>query len=197
MRIGIDIDGVLTNIAEFNRNYGSKFCYENNIDYNVKTDNYDLYKMFDISKEDGDVFWDEHLEFYSKTEDIRPFAKDIIKKLKEEGNEIYIITARYLTNRDDEAGENMRNIVRNWLSEKGVVYDKLIFSKADMERKTDEINDNEIDLMIEDNPQNINELSEIIPVICYDTSYNKECHGNNIIRCYSWYDIYKKIKEIY
>ena len=40
------------------------------------------------------------------------------------------------------------------------------------------------------------ELSKYIPVICYDTPYNKECNGKNIIRAYSWYDIYRKLKEI-
>ncbi len=32
-----------------------------------------------------------------------------------------------------------------------------------------------------------------LPVICYDAQYNKHCNGNNIIRCYSWYDIYEKL----
>ena len=52
------------------------------------------------------------------------------------------------------------------------------------------------DLLIEDNPNNINELKDFVPVICYDTGYNKECVGDKITRCYSWYDIYRKIKDI-
>lgn len=38
---------------------------------------------------------------YATNEKARPFAAEVIKKLKEDGNEIYIITARWLTNRDD------------------------------------------------------------------------------------------------
>lgn len=90
----------------------------------------------------------------------------------------------------------MRNIVINWLSENDIYYDELIFSKAAKERKSQEIVDNNIDIMIEDNPNNILELSKIIPIICYDTSYNKDCNNQNIIRCYSWYDIYKKISDL-
>ena len=35
MRIGIDIDGCLTDVASFIANFGTKFCYENNIKYNL------------------------------------------------------------------------------------------------------------------------------------------------------------------
>ena len=31
--------------------------------------------------------------------------------------------------------------------------------------------------------------------MCFDTRYNKNCEGKNIIRVYSFYDIYEKIKE--
>ena len=33
MRVGIDIDGVLTNIEQFVIDYISKYCVENNIEY--------------------------------------------------------------------------------------------------------------------------------------------------------------------
>ena len=50
--------------------------------------------------------------------------------------------------------------------------------------------------MIEDKPLNINSISKLIPVLCYDALYNEECCGNNIYRVYSWYDIYTKINKI-
>ena len=50
--------------------------------------------------------------------------------------------------------------------------------------------------MIEDNTNNILTISKLIPVICMDTRYNQSCEGDNITRCYSWYDIYSKIKMI-
>jgi len=49
--------------------------------------------------------------------------------------------------------------------------------------------------MIEDTVNNIVSISKIIPVICFDTRYNQNCQGDNITRCYSWYDIYSKIKK--
>lgn len=196
MRIGIDIDGVITNIEQFVMNYMSKYCVENNIDYSIGNSNYDYCKTFHISKEVENDFWSIYLEKYAINEKARPFAAEMISKLKEDGHEIYIITARWGTNRDDESGNRMREIVKNWLYENKIVYDKLVFSKASKERKTQEIVEHKIDLMIEDSPNNINELANIIPVICYNAEYNKDCIGNKITRCYSWYDIYNKISNL-
>ena len=50
--------------------------------------------------------------------------------------------------------------------------------------------------MIEDKVENINKISTRIPVICYNAGYNECCLEKNIIRCYSWYDIYAKIKKM-
>lgn len=197
MRIGIDIDGVLTNIEQFSIDYLSKYCFENYIEYSIGESNYNISETFSISPKQEDAFWDKYLIFYAINEKARPFASEVIKKLKADGHEIYIITARYLTNRDDTVGENMRKIVKNWLLENEIIYDTLIFSKSLNEGKKQEIMENAIDLMIEDSPNNINELSRVIPVICYDATYNKTCSNDRIFRCYSWYDIYKKIVEIF
>lgn len=195
MRIGIDIDGVLTDIERFVVDYVPKYCIENNIEYKIGESDYNICKTFNINKEQGNNFWDTYIEDYAKNEKARAFASEVIEKLKQEGNEIYIITARWDTNREDEKGSKMRETVKNWLCEYKIPYDKLVFSKAEQERKSDEIIENKIDLMIEDNPNNINELSKIIPVICYHAEYNKECKSDKITRCYSWYDIYRTISN--
>ena len=192
MRIGIDIDGVFTDLRQFHIDYGSKYCYENNIDFSYDLSYFDIASTFNITKDLEKDFWNKYLEFYAREEKIRPFAKEIIDKLKEDGNEIYIITARWLADREDEIGENMRNITKNWLYENDIKYDKLIFTKSS---KLQYCIDNKIDLMIEDDSKNINELSTKVPVICYDAEYNRNCKGNNIIRCYSWYDVYIKINQ--
>lgn len=196
MKIGIDIDGVLTNLEQFSIDYLSKYCFENNIEYHIGKSQYNMSKSFGISVKQEDDFWNKYLEFYAKNEKARPFASEVIKQLKKDGHEIYIVTARSLTNRNDNIGENMRKIVKKWLLDNKITYDKLIFSKSIREKKKQEIIENEINLMIEDNPNNINELSNIIPVICYDATYNRICSNDRIFRCYSWYDIYKKISEI-
>ena len=56
---------------------------------------------------------------------------------------------------------------------------------------------NYIELMIEDSPENIKEISSKVPTFCYNCLYNKDIEGENITRVYSWYDIYDKIKKMF
>lgn len=196
MRIGIDIDGVLTNMEQYLVDHLTKYCVENNINFNIGISSYQVFKSFNITSEQEDGFWNEYIEDYAINEKARPFSSEVIKKLKDDGNEIYIITARWKTNEDTAYGKKMREIVKDWLIRNDIVYDKLIFSKAQNERKSQEIIENGIDLMIEDNPNNINELSKIVPIICYNAEYNRECVGDKITRCYSWYDVYRTIQDI-
>ena len=189
MRIGIDIDGVIIDIEKWQLDYGSKYYFEKYGNVEIKDPcGFDTIDIFNYEKKDDDEFWDKHLEYYSINEKPRPFASEVIKKLKDDGNEIFIITARY-----SHEQEKMRNIVKNWLEQNKIYYDKIIFSYED---KLQYCIDNKIDIMIEDRPKNINDISKYIPVICYDAGYNEKCTGKNIIRAYSWYDIYCKIKKL-
>ena len=86
----------------------------------------------------------------------------------------------------------MQRLVKEWLKTNSVLYDEIIFTM----KKADVCKEKKIDLMIEDKPENIEDISKEIPVIVYDCSYNQEIHNKNVIRCYSWYDIYEKIKKL-
>ena len=189
MRIGIDIDGVLTDIEQWQLDVGGKFFskYDKSV---VNNEGYEISEIFDISNELDDEFWNEYLYEYVTKEPSRKYASEVIKKLKDDGNEIYIVTARYLTDRDTDDGKRMRKIVVNWLKEQNIYYDEIIFSPEDKKENCKKYN---IDIMIEDKVDNINKISSIIPVICFHAGYNKECKGNNIYRVYNWYDIYNLI----
>lgn len=193
MRIGIDIDGVLTDIEQWQLDYGSKIIFEQYNKGIINGNGYDIKEIFDVERNLDDDFWRKYLYDYAIKEPARKFSDEVTNKLKEDEHEIYIITARFLTDKDDENGKKMRNIVINWLKEYNICYDKIIFSPED---KLDICLENNIDLMIEDKVDNINTISEKIPVICFDARYNQECKGKNVYRCYSWYDIYNQIEEI-
>lgn len=192
MRIGIDIDGVLTDFEKWQLEVGSKFFikYNKNI---VIPDGYDSDTVFNVTKEMDSEFWHNYLYDYAKNEPARKFAGEVIDLLRDKGYKIYIITARYLTNRNDDLGNEMRNIVINWLKNNKINYDKIIFSPED---KFEICKQNNIGIMIEDKVENINNISTIIPVICFNAGYNKSCIGNNIYRAYTWYDIYYQITNI-
>ena len=185
MKIGIDIDGVLTDISKFYLDYGAKFALEKNIDEIADPDGYEIEDILNLEKGVHKEFWDKYDNYYTKEKYTREFASEIIEKLKNEGNEIYLITARNPEKEEDECWTT------NWLKENNIYYDKLTFT----DKKLEYCKNNNIDLMIEDSINQITEISKIIPVICLDTRYNKDCKGNNMRRCYSWYDIYTKIKK--
>lgn len=196
MKIGIDIDGVLTDIEQWQIDYGSKFYFEKYSKEIQNNEGYETTDIFNVDNKLDDEFWNEYFKEYSINVDVRKFASEVINKLKQDSNEIYIITARgsFLSHSADVMSiEENRNIVLDWLKRNKIEYDKIIFSPED---KLDICKENDIDIMIEDKPANIENISTQIPVICFHAGYNKNCIGDNIIRCYSWYDIYSKINRM-
>ena len=190
MRIGIDIDGTLTDIEKFQLDYGSKFFSEYN-KFIVNPNGYETSEIFNVDEDLDNKFWEKYYFDYLKNDPIRDFASEIIKKLKDEGNEIYIITARHADNIITDKESSL--LTKAWLDKNEVKYDKLIFSP---EEKLNTCLENKIDIMVEDKPANIKNLSTKIPVICIHAGYNQNCNGSNIYRAYSWYDVYHKIKNI-
>ena len=194
MRIGIDIDGVLTDIEKFQIDYGSKFYYEKYNKRVVEKDGYETNEIFNTSEKNDDKFWLKYFLLYELKIKTRNFSSKIIKKIRKEKHEVYIITARgnFLSKNKILYGLN-KFIVKFWLFKNKIKYDKIIFTNDD---KINEIKKYKIDVMIEDKPDNITKISRYIPVLCYDAEYNEQLNGRNIIRCYSWYDIYSKIGTI-
>ena len=197
MNIGIDLDGVLTNYRQFAIEQGQKYCRENN---KGKLENPEAYYMKDMYNWDEETdydFWIKNIFLYAKENPAIQGASENIKKLKEDGHTIFIITARKFATPDDnceqEIKEKMKKTVKEWLIKNKIEYDYVIFSKED---KSKNIIENDIDVMIEDSPNNLKNLSKLTKMICYDWPYNKGIENDNIYRCYNWNEIYDKILEI-
>ena len=179
MKIGIDIDGVLTDEHNYVLDNGTKYFSENNILYIVNRSIYDSEEIFGVSEDEYNNFWKEYIFEYSKNIPIRRHAADIIKKLKEKGNEIFIITSRSFTTYENENKYKMQYLVKEWLNKNSVLYDEIIFTRE----KADICKQKNIDLMIEDKPENIENISKEIPVIAYDCPYNEKiCNNKGIFK---------------
>lgn len=189
MNIGIDIDGVLTDLSSFYLDYGSMYYY-NKGTYIKNPNEYHFKDIFKVNQKEDDDFWTRFINEYCLNTPPRRFASEIIKKLKNEGNNIYLITSRdFLVSKTDK-GNGKIDITKKWLENNDISYDKLVFSPHD---KIPDIKKLNVDIMIEDSPINIESISKIIPVIAFDTRYNKDTKSK--YRCYSWYDIYKTLTE--
>ena len=194
MNIGIDIDGVLTDIEKFMIEYGTKFCLEEDLEINIKQIDYSEMVMFNWTQEQSDRFWNRYFTGYTLNETQRKFASEVINKLREQGNKIYIITARNEYGLSEEYYGKMQQLTKEWLRKQNITYDRLIFAKD--EEKISQCLENNIDVMIEDSPRNINDISRKVKVIKYDCKYNESIEGPNIITAYSWWHIYDLINKL-
>lgn len=201
MNIGIDLDGVLTNYRQFAIEQGLKYCKENKKGKLINPDGYESTDIFDWDEKTDLDFWIKNIFIYARENPAIEGASENIKKLKADGHTIYIITARWLASTEidknfsclNEIRQTMRTTVKEWLAKNNIIYDYIIFSEKD---KSKYILENNIDVMIEDSPNNLKNLSKLTKMICYDWPYNQGIENDNIYRCYNWNEIYDKILEI-
>ena len=188
MRIGVDIDGVLNDIGQWHYSCGFKFCIENHIQRGFNPYKYMMEEQFGLTDEENYKFWKEYIFDLMVSIPTRPYAANVLSLLKEMGHEIVILTARdnrYLTN---QYANTMNFYVEEWLTKNSIPYDEII---AGVGNKKDKCLKNKLDIMIEDKASNVKEISDYIPVLCFDAPYNLEVQKENVTRVYSWYQIYQ------
>lgn len=187
MRIGVDIDGVLNDIGGWHYSCGYKFCIENNINRGFNPYEYLIEKQFFLTEKENNKFWKEYIFDLMVSIPTRPYASRVINELRNMGHQIVILTARdnrYLTN---QYANTMNFYVEEWLKKNNIEYDEIISGSGN---KKDKCLKNNIDIMIEDKTNNVIEISNHIPVLCFDAPYNLEVNKDNVTRIYSWYQIY-------
>lgn len=108
----------------------------------------------------------------------------VIKKLREEGNKIYIVIARV-----NEFHDNPYMLSKIWLDENGIEYDKLIVNAR---KKAPICIEENIDLFIDDQLHNCLEISKEGIKVIRITNDNE--NYDNIINCSNWIEIYEIIK---
>ena len=185
MRIGIDIDNVLSN---FDEELLKEFLKHDKKLRNTGIINKDFYitrGMFDWTKEEQDDFYSKNIERIARNLDVIDNAVEIIKKLKEKGYEIYIISGR-----DNGEYSNPYEMTVNWLKEHNILYDKLILTDAyNSLEKANICKENNISIMIDDSIRILLEVQNAgITALLMDTPYNREV--DNFKRVHTWKEIY-------
>ena len=196
MNIGIDMDGVLTDIQGFNSRYAPRF-FKRKFNREVVNDTpYDIRDIFKCPENEYQAYWKRYLFQYAILEPARRGAKAFTSKLHAGGHFVYIISKRVFTCRNDFIGKFMRFCMRNWIWRNGIYCDEIMFCDNDIpDSKRTACMEKHIDVMIDDEAVNINAIAPITRVICFDTSYNQDCGGKNIYRATTFDDIYKIIKK--
>lgn len=188
MRIGIDIDNTITTTTPKLKEYCKKYNDEvvkRNLQMNEK--GFATYNLYEWTDEEEMDFCNKYLEEIIFNVDVKENAGEVIKKLKDEGNYIYIVTRR----KRPQYSEPYL-LTKEFLDKNGIVYDELI---VECEDKYTFCVENKIDIMIDDEPQNIKPISKIIPVIVFEGAQNEVCIGEGIIRINKWEEVYEIIKN--
>jgi uncharacterized HAD superfamily protein len=193
MRIGIDIDDTLTDIKDKLTNSAKEYAIS--INKNVENKNYhivDIYnngniyqKLFDFSYDELKYFLGTIQEEITNNAVPRKDCADVIKTLHNDGNEIYIITAR-----DSEFHKNPYLQSKEWLNKNSIYFDKLIVNARD---KAKVCLENNIDLLIDDSISNcLNVYNYGVEAIMIS---NEKSSNNEIRAFYNWKEIYNYIKN--
>lgn len=195
MIIGIDCDGVLTDMSAYILYYGEKL-------FRRKPENpnsLDARDIFNCNRYQELLFGLKHFFPYCKKCKPRKYARATINKLKKDGHKVYQITARKFTTRNNPLGAYSRYIYRNWLKKYKFDFDG-IFYCSDSRGGADKlkgIKHFSADIMIDDRPDIAIYLAEKgIKVLLFDTRYNKNISHKNITRVSDWKDVYRKISEM-
>ena len=181
MNIGIDIDGVITNI-DFLGILGKKKPILDKESSNLKVNNFLIRKILY-----------KGMAFYSKHSKLRSDAAKYINLLKDDGNRITIITKRRFAGEETKEGKDIRSLVEVFLIEQGIPYDKIVFSK---DNKLDDCLREKVTVMLEDSPRNSKAISKKVPVIIMDTPYNRDTISDNIYRVTSWKEAYALLSTL-
>jgi len=190
MRIGIDIDNVIsdmtgTMLEEYLEH--DKTLRSTGI---VNSEARIRFGMFDWTKEEEENFYYSNIERIAAKFKLIPNSKETIDKLKQDGNEIYIITGR-----DNGEYKDPWNLTTTWLKRHEIYYDKLILTDAyDSHAKTVECEKYNIDIMIDDNIATCLDIQKHgIKILVMNTKFNMT--DDKVDRVNNWDEIYEKLSK--
>ncbi|HOO68048.1 MAG TPA: hypothetical protein PLC53_01615 [Bacilli bacterium] len=186
MRIGIDMDNTLSDtskiVFEYADMYDKKYKEGKGI---VNPLEYNFVGKYDWTEEDKIDLFKRYREEWVINAEPKKDAIDVIKKLKEEGNEIYIITGRqkgYFT--------DPYKITLDWLKKHNVLFDKVV---VDTGLKGIVCKNNDVDILIDDSIiQCADVLNNGVKALLFDAFNNKD---SDIKRVYNWKEIYELLRK--
>jgi len=188
MTIAVDIDGVLTDIETFMKEEGKKYFNKEIVNHYGD----DVRTIFNVSRDTAEKFWCESFLDYAKKYPARNMCGEVLTQLHNEGNKIYIVTARDCSY-GFEGEQHLRSVTEAFLLKNGIKYDALYFYPSP---KLKAVKDLDIDIFIEDSPYNITNLANLTKVIAFNTSYNKHVNSPSISRAFTWNEVYDIIKNL-
>ncbi|MCZ2260061.1 5' nucleotidase, NT5C type [Sporosarcina sp. G11-34] len=183
-RFGIDIDGTVTCptslLPHINAQFGCNLELEDITEY-------DLTKAFPIDK---DTFYEWYKVAESHIYDTSPaqaFAQEILTQWSTR-YELYYISAR---------GNNVHEGTSNWFTREAIPFDHIELIGS--HHKIETAKKFGVHAFFEDKHDNAVDIHEEldIPVILFDTPYNRKPIPEGVIRVYDWNEANQQIKQLF
>lgn len=194
MIIGLDIDDTITDTFAIMLACAEKFMIEDlkrEININTATkveDTTYVQTMHNWNKEDETKFFEKYYRAIIKDTIPYHYAVEIINKLKAEGHEIVLITARY-----DLPNVSAEEVTKEWLIKNNIQYDKLI---VDAQNKGEIARENNIDIFVDDSIKNcISVANEGIKTYIMENKCNVDCNNSAVKRVYSWPHLENELRK--
>lgn len=172
-RIGIDIDGTVTDPATFipflNEAFNKKLLFS-------EITQYDLAPLYGITSEQFYHWFRQNDGRVYQEARVAPQAKEVLDHLYV-NNQLIYISAR---------DEKHAKLTSNWFEQNEIPYHHIELLGS--HNKIEYSKQNEIQLFLEDKMDNANELAEelLIPIILFDTPYNQGSLHQHVQRVHSW-----------
>lgn len=189
MKIGIDLDGVLFDSEKDYRIYSELYdMLELKRNSKINEKELPFQKRFEWDEKENADFFGKHHKKIIEESNYMPGAKMILKMLKDEGNELIIVTAR-------------KNEIEKELTKKRLEKDNMnIFDKSyyEVSDKAEVCKKENIDVMIDDSNTNCKKLSESkIKTIYLKDAPSYEMEENEYLKVlYNWGEIYRYLKTM-
>lgn len=190
MRIGLDIDNV---ISDFDEAIFEEFLIEDKNKRNKgvinKNANHIVSGMFDWSKEEVQEFFSNNMQRIAQNLSPKRNCREIMKKLKDEGHELYLISHRVYP---DYTSPYL--VTTNWLIENNIPYDKLILSKSP--DKTEECLKYKVDIMIDDRENQCKKMTDKgINAYIFRTKFTDKRNTYNLPIINDWNNLYEVVNR--
>ncbi len=187
MRIGIDLDGVVFDSEKEYRVYSELYDMIE-LKQNSKINNKELnfQDRFDWTQEQCIEFFNKYLIQIMEKSNYMPGAIDVLKMLKEEGNELILVTAR-----GGYEPEAIKMSQRRLKESELDIFKNYFWGAEDKAKVCKEEN---IDIMIDDSFRNCKSIADAgIKVLYFRSAPSYELQGENVKTVYNWGEVYREL----
>jgi uncharacterized protein len=172
-RFGIDIDGTVTTPDALIPFINKEFNLQLTLD-DIKQ--YEFTPVVPVSEVEFANWFSTNEPLMYRESPISEGAKDVLDEW-DENHELFFISARK---------SELSEITKDWFKKEGILYKDIVLLGS--HKKIEAAKKLNVDIFLEDKHDNAVEIHEElnIPVLLFDTPYNREPIPKGVIRVHSW-----------